>query len=424
MRNKKIAKQIFFDALSASLPKKFIHNFCTLKGNILSLREDEYNLKNYKNIYVFGSGKASLAMATEIEHLLKEKIFDGVIISPQEAKNLRKIKVLQASHPLPTQKSIDATKELLEVMHQCKEDDFYIYLLSGGTSALLELPQESISLKELQETTSLMLESGLNIQEINSVRKELSQVKGGQLAKHIKATGVVLVLSDVIDDDLHSIGSAPLYFDNTNSLNVKEVLNKHKLLTKVPLSVQIILNKTKIHNDALEKKAIKHYIIASNKHALHAAFQSAKKEFPSVKIIKEPMVGDVKEFTQNALKIIKNSDTKCIIFGGECTVKLTKSGQGGRNQHAVALMLKELCHSTKEFCFLSASTDGIDGNSDAAGAVIDKQSCKILKESNIDIQNYIDNFDSYHLLKLSDDLIITGYTNTNVIDLAIIIKGD
>lgn len=426
MSYKKLAKKIFSDALEASLPKNFISNHCKLEGDFLSIDDDSYDLSRHKNIYVFGSGKAASTMGFEIEKLLGERIYKGLVVAPSKEIKLKYIEVCEGSHPIPDQKSLDATLKLLAMMKECNEDDLYIYLLSGGSSALIELPIEPISLEELQETTELMLHNALDIHEMNCVRKHLSQIKGGRLAQVCKAQGIVLVLSDIIDDDLYSIGSAPLYADKSTYRDAKDILESKELFYSLPESVQEVLERgiSSLLDETpkKEKENLKHYVIASNTLALNAAAQSAASNELSVEIVKEPMQGDVVQMIDTILSVVQKSQEKCILFGGECTVKVQGEGRGGRNQHAVALMLQEFCKKELNLTFLSAGTDGIDGNSDAAGAVVGSSESKSLDM--IKLKEYIVNFDSYNLFKEMDSLIVTGPSGTNVIDVAIIIKGE
>ncbi len=424
MSYKSIAKEIFSDALEASLPKNFVGKYCQLDGNVLSVCSDNYDLGEYKNIYVFGSGKAAFTMAEELEKLLKQKIYKGLVVAPEYRNGLERIELCVGGHPLPTQKSFDSTKKLLEMMRECDEDDLFIYLLSGGSSALIELPIEPISLEDMQETTGFMLHNALDIHEVNTVRKHLSQIKGGRLAQVCKAQGVVLVVSDIIDNDLYSIGSAPLYGDRTTYQDAKDILEKKDIFYSMPSSVQEVLEKgiSSLIDETPtnEKENIKHYIIASNTLALDAAQKSAIAKGLKVEKVNEPMEGDVSLMVDKMIKHIDSSSHQCILFGGECTVNVDGDGQGGRNQHAVALMLQKIYTEKLDMTFLSASTDGIDGNSDAAGAVIDAQSYIESRE----LDKKIENFDSYNLFKGMNSLVMSGASGTNVIDIAILIKGE
>lgn len=422
--SKESARKIFDAALSSVLPENFMKNSCSLNGDIFSINGEKYNLKDYKKLYIFGSGKASYAMAKECENLLKDKIYKGMVISQYDNNELQKIDVKIGSHPIPDQRTLDSTKALVEMMHECSEDDLYIYLLSGGSSALLELPIETVGLDELQDATKLMLSNNIKIQYINMLRKHISSVKGGRLAQKCLAKGIVLVVSDVIDNPLDGIGSAPLYADESSFEDVKKILEEKKLFEKMPLSIQNLIQKgiDKIIEDTPKQplKRVSHYIVASNIHAQQSAMECAKNLGLNVELSKKQMHGEVNQMVDKIFEYAKKSTKECIIFGGECTVELRGNGKGGRNQHATLLMLKKLREEHLNYTFLSASTDGIDGNSDAAGAVVDLNS----DFSKLDIDEYIDNFDSYNFFKQTDSLITTGPTGTNVIDLAIILKGE
>lgn len=398
--------------------------YCYLEKEILHVQDKIYDLSEYKNLYVFGSGKASYAMAVEIEKILKDTIYKGLIVAPYDNAELSKIEVKIGSHPIPTQKSIDSAKALLEMMQACEEDDLYIFLLSGGSSALIEIPIEPITLEELQETTSLMLRNNLEIHEINAIRKHLSMIKGGRLAASCRATGIVLVISDITDNALDAIGSAPLYADKSSFEDVKNILDSKDLYFHMPSSVQEVIQKGlkgEIEESPFEPlQRVSHHIIASNAHAIKAAGIQANILGLTLQVIKEPMRGEVRQMAAKIVEIVEASTKECIILGGECTVTLEGSGEGGRNQHLALLMLKEICLQDLDITFLACSTDGIDGNSDAAGAIVDRESCQ--KAKKLDMQKYINNFDSYNFFKQINDLVITGATGTNVIDLAIIIR--
>ena len=426
MSPKEKAKKIFTDALNSSLPKNFMPEYCKLDGSILTIDSQNYNLDLYRKIYIFGSGKAAFTMAQEIENILGQKIYKGLVITPDASVKLQYIKVIEGSHPVPTQKSIEAAKELFAMMQGCEDEDLYIYLLSGGSSSLMELPKEPITLQELQIATSLMLDNGLDIMQINSVRKHLSNIKGGLLAQSCKASGIVLVLSDVIDNDLYSIGSAPLYADKSSFYDAKQVLEETNVFHKMPQSIQNVLDEgiksllQETPKRALER--VKHYILSSNAHALVAAKQSAENLGLHVEISKEPMLGDVRVMVEKMYQEFKQSDVECLLFGGECTVHVRGNGKGGRNQHAAALILQNLCKNDASFTFLSAGTDGIDGSSHAAGGIVDTACCVKVREEKIDIESFIQNSDSFHLLERIDALVMTGASGTNVADIAILIK--
>jgi len=392
-------EDIFNYALKAVMSKNLIQNSSYLK-----------TLSKHK-IHLFGSGKASVEMAKEMQLLFKDNIIDGLVISPYQ-EQLNNVEVFESSHPLPSKKSIIAAKKLIEKFKKLDEDDLFIYLLSGGTSALIELPQDGLSLEEFIKTTDLLLQNGVPIEDINRVRKTLSKIKGGKLASFTKAKGIVLVISDVIGDDLETIGSAPLYKCSSTAKDAKKVLQKYKIFDKVPKAVIEVLEK----ESSFCSNNIEHIIIGSNKTALKAAKNRAVELGYSCGIVTDSLSGDVKIVADKIVSDILNSDKDVLLFAGEPTVDVKGSGKGGRNQELCLHVLKKI----KEYpniTFLSCGTDGIDGNSDAAGAVVDSSSY------HDDIDRFLENNDSYHYLKRNNDLIITGATGTNVMDIMIILKS-
>ena len=420
-------KSIFFASLDGVLPKNVIRKYVKIDKNFLCINDKKYDLKKYKNIYILGAGKASYDMAVEIEKILKDRIKNGVVISIKE-KNLKNIKILKGSHPLPNKDSMKATKKMISLIKKIKKDDLVIFLLSGGASALMELPIPPITLKDLQTTNELLLRSGANIDEVNIVRKHISRVKGGRLAKMCKAEAAVLVISDVIGDSLEVIGSAPCYFDKTTFLDAQNILKKYDIYKKIPKSVVEVIKKgiqKKIDETLKEKnKKIKHFIIASNKIATKEGKKSANKLGYKAFLVTTRMCGEAKNVAKKIVKEAKKTEYKkdfVWIFGGETTVKVKGKGKGGRNQEMALSALKYI-DSNENIVFLSAGTDGIDGNSKADGAIADHKIYELSKELGLNIEIFLENNDSYNFFKKVGNHIITGYTGTNVMDIAILIK--
>ena len=429
MKLKKTALEIFHYALESVFPKNLIPSSLKVEKNKILIKNDLFNFK--ESFYVFGSGKASVEMAKAIENIAIDYIKEGIVIS-NYSENLKKIKVLEGSHPVPTEKSINSTKKLVEKFISLKEDDFFIYLLSGGSSALLELPIKPITLEDLQNLTDLLLRHSVPIDEINTVRKHISQVKGGRLSKLTKAKGVVLVISDVIGDDLETIGSAPLYMDKTTYKDAYNILVKYGLWDKIPKSVKSVIEKG-LRGEIEETpknppENIKHYIIASNFVALQKAKEKAKELGYNSYIMTSQLHGEAKEVAKMLIAIAKEikktgnpfDPPVCLLFGGETTVNVVGNGKGGRCQEMALSALREI-KDLENVVFLSAGTDGIDGNSDADGAVIDKTSFEKAKKLNLSIDEYLKNNNSYTFFKNTGDLIITGKTGTNVMDIQIIL---
>ncbi len=426
MQTKELLSELFHTAVEAVKPHNLIRQHCRLEGSVLSIHEENYDLSSYGRVFVFGSGKASLSMAEALEELLGDHIHSGLVVAPACERKLEKIGCLVADHPIPSERSLKGAQALKEKMGTCHSDDLYIYLLSGGSSALIELPVEGITLDELQTTTELMLKNGLKIGEINAVRKHLSSIKGGRLGESSQAKGIVLTISDVIGDDLYSIGSAPLYADASTYEEVKNILDTYELMDKIPSSVVRVIKEgvehIRVETPKVPSARIKHYLIGTNALARKAVYEKASSLGFDAKVIDEDIDMDVTEAVEKMQELAFSQKEKIVVFGGETTVKVIGKGNGGRNQHSVLSMLKQVKQKGLKMAFLSAGTDGIDGNSDAAGAYIDSSSLERAHQKALDIDTYLGENDSYHFFKQLDSLIMTGPTGTNVMDIAILIK--
>jgi len=409
---KKLAKEIFLSSLSSVMPKNFIPNSLTYENGILTIDTKSYDLSSYKNVYIYGSGKASIEMAKATKLILGDRVKKSLVVSNYD-ENHKDLEVILSSHPLPSQKSIDAGERLISEFRSMDEDDFYIYLLSGGSSALIEKPVGGVSLEDFIQTTQLLLKNGLSIDEINVIRKSISDIKGGKLGLNSKAKGVVLIVSDVIGDDLHSIGSAPLMLANTTAKDAKDIVDRYDIFDSLSKSVQDIMKKEVV--SLKRSNEIEHFLLASNILALQSAKDRAKELGLRSKIVSSTVEGDVKDVADFIISSRMQEDVEVLLFGGEPTVIVEGSGNGGRNQELALWVLKKMS-TLDDFTFLSAGSDGIDGNSDAAGAVIE------LSDLNDDIDKYLLENDSYHYLKKEDSLIITGESGTNVMDIMIAIK--
>lgn len=422
MTKKAVLKNIFKSLIADLTPTALIENQCSLKGSILSIKETQYALNDYKNIYVLGSGKAVIPMAEALHKILGGRIVKSLLIGPYPWQNeLPNTQYLQSTHPLPSQKSLEAAKALIDFLSVLNGDDLFIYLLSGGTSALVELPVETVSLEQLAMATTAMLESGMPISDINSIRKHLSRIKGGQLASCTQAHGIVLTLSDVIGDDLEAIGSGPLYCDSSTYTDALRLLQTYNIKNKIPLPILEHLKKGKLHNiDETPKKPsenIQHHIIGSNSIVLQKLAALLGDFDIKSKIIPIPIKGDVKlvaKYIANFTATTEQQDI-CYLFGGEATVIVKGRGRGGRNQH-LCLQILDLLDKNKPVTLLCAATDGIDGNSDAAGALIDNKSKKDALALGLNPTDYLEHFDSNGFFKRTNELIKTGPTHNNLLD--------
>ncbi|KAA0258641.1 DUF4147 domain-containing protein [Deferribacter autotrophicus] len=417
-------REILLNAISDTInfvrPDNLITNYVDLQGDILQIGEEKFEVGDRK-IHVLGSGKGSIFMAKALEKLLKDRIAGGVIVSNFYEK-LDRLKVVVGSHPYPDIKSVNATKEMLDYLENTAESDLVIYLLSGGTSALLELPEDGIDIEEISLITKKLMDLGLNIKELNSIRKKLSKVKGGKLLKYIKCEVVTLVLSDVVGDELGFIGSAPLYPTVDDVKKVVEKYNLYELLDDKLL--KLILKEDNI----LDKK-VKHFVIGSNKIALNFLSDKLEKEGFAVIKLTSNYQGDAETIGQMFAGIYKNivedgfplKRPVAVVAGGESTVNVSGNGLGGRNQHMVLSFLHAISSFDKHTIFASVGTDGIDGPTDAAGALIDFSVWQKVIESGIDVENYLTKCDSYHFFDKVGGLIKTGPTGTNVCDLTVLV---
>ncbi len=437
MNLKNIAEQIFRAGVESVLPDKLIRNQVYIKDSILCIASFHFSLNDIQRIFVIGAGKASALMAKEIESILDDRITAGhVVVKYGHACQLKNIEVTEAGHPVPDNNGFLATKKILEIARQANEHDLIICLLSGGGSALLVDFPEGSSLNDIIALNDLLLKSGATIKEINAVRKHLSNVKGGQLARvAFPAKVISLILSDVIGDPLDVIASGPTVPDTSTYKDAISVLEKYNLHTQIPQSIISHLKKgvsgiyleTPKDDDAVFKNT-HNLLIGSNKIALEAARQKALNLGLHPILITAELQGDASKVAEDivsaALKYQKDSLVKkpcCLLFGGETTVKVSGKGTGGRNQHlalSAALLLKD----KKGITILAAGTDGTDGLTDVAGAVVDSTTNEFAAKSSIESKKYLNNFDSFHFFEKVGGHITTGPTMTNVMDLVIVVE--
>ncbi|MAD42528.1 MAG: glycerate dehydrogenase [Arcobacter sp.] len=424
MQVKEILTDSFFNVLKNIEPSKLIDNKCIFKEDKILINKKTISLAKDKKIHLFGSGKAVLSMAKTIYAQYEEKIENAVLVGPYE-NNLNKdnLTYLQSSHPIPSEKSLLAARHLKDAIESLEEDEFFIYLLSGGTSALVELPVDEISMEEFQETTDLMIKGSMPIVAMNCIRKHLSQVKGGRLVSNCKARGIVLVLSDVITNDLEAIGSAPLYCDSSNFETAINYLKEYELLENIPKKVKAYLQLGELgkikDTPKTQKDNIEHFIVASNEILLTDIKKELEIKNIKAVIIDKKIEDDVNIVINDLLQFIETKKEGCFIFGGEALVKVTSNGKGGRNQHLVLSFLDRF-PKDKKITILSAASDGVDGNSNSAGAIIDNNSLKKAELLNLDIKEYLKSFNSNEFFEKTNDLINTGPSHNNMLDVIII----
>lgn len=431
------AIQIFTAAVSAVEPSAAVRRVLGVRRDTLVVSGHRYNLKKIARIYVIGAGKASAAMARAVEDVLMDRIVDGAVtVKYGYVTNLRKVRLTEAGHPVPDQNGIRGSERIVEVLRKATEKDLVISLISGGGSALTPLPVEGISLADKQAVTRSLLNCGATINEINAMRKHLSRIKGGGLARVAHPAQIInLMLSDVIGDPVEVIASGPCVPDPTTFKDCQKIIEKYALEEKLPASVIDHMHQglngrvpeTPKPGDAIFDK-VQNLVIGSNLVAVKAAERKAKELGYHARILSTFIEGETREVARVhsaiAREILKTGNPlkppACVISGGETTVTIRGSGLGGRNQEfALACVpeISELNHTV----ILSGGTDGSDGPTDAAGAIADSATWERAKKLGLAPKAYLDNNDSYHFFKQLEDLVVTGPTNTNVMDVRILL---
>lgn len=425
MRLRDHALEIWQAGVEAAKPAAVMRQAIALDSGVLSVCGTPLQ---GKRLFVFGAGKASLAMAQEAEKILGGQISGGLIISNVPGK-LARIEVVTGRHPVPDETSVQAAKALIKAAGAVKEEDCCLFLLSGGASALMELPAEGISFKQMQQTFRALIASGAPIEAVNCVRKHLSQVKGGQLARFIRAQTAVLVISDVIGDDLEAIGSAPLYKDATTFSDALAVADRYRVQLPAPVSAHLILGASgEVCETPKEPAAhVRHFLIGTNEAALGAMRKRAAALGYAPAVLTDRLEGEAREAAAVLVSIARSQRftprPAALLFGGETTVTLTGTGAGGRNQEMALAALLRLKGDPK-ICFLCAGSDGIDGNTPSAGAIADEISHRAMLENDLNPESFLNNNNSHTFFKEAGGLIQTGPTGTNVMDLGVILTKE
>jgi hydroxypyruvate reductase len=433
--HKKGLLKLFNAGIDAVRPSTVINNSVSLDAEILDIAESRYDLGNYRRIYLVGAGKASAFMAKAVEGILGERITAGIInVKYGHASELKRCKVNECGHPVPDQNGVTGTREIFELVESADKKTLVICLISGGGSALLAFPANGISLHDLREVNRLLLECGANITEINTVRKHLSQSKGGRLAlAAFPAEVVTLIISDVIGDRLDTIASGPTVPDPTTYADAIRVLEKYKITHRVPRFVMANLR------DGCEGRLpetpkpgqkefskVRSIIVANNELALEAVHREAEEMGLKPSIVPVEVQGEAREAARRLVEYVKRAVAhkgvedrpRCFISGGETTVTVRGPGKGGRNMEFALAAASEL-ERTPGIAMLSCGSDGSDGPTDAAGAYCDHTTISRARQKGLRPQFHLGENDSYSFFAKLGDLIVTGPTGTNVMDIQI-----
>lgn len=439
---KNMAKTIFSKAVSAVDPSQRLKETIRIEKDRLSIKtegdtERVFHLATFKKIFLIGTGKASASMAQAIEKIFGDRITQGVIATKYgHVLPLERTEIIEAGHPIPDQKGFEGAKKIQSILKESGPEDLVIFLLSGGGSALSPLPAEGITLEEKQQVTQLLLDCGADIKEINTIRKHISQIKGGWLARWAYPSTIIgFILSDVVGDQLDVIGSGPTVPDISTFNEAWDILEKYGLIKKVARSIQKHLlsgkegkveETPKPGDPAFEK--VLNILIGSNILALRAAENEASSYGLNTLILSSSIVGDTREAARFHLAIVKEVMSSgnplprpaCIISGGETTVTVKGNGLGGRNQEFALAGALEI-NGLEKVVLLSGGTDGTDGPTNASGALADYTTVSRARSIGLDPKAHLENNDAYPFFQRLGDLLITGPTHTNVMDVRIVL---
>jgi glycerate 2-kinase len=423
-------EEIFRAAIHAADPHALVRNYIENHGSLFAA-------DRYRKVFVVGFGKASCPMAAAVAHVLPLIIDEGIVVTKYghcKGYEFERISVYEAGHPLPDERGVHATNEIVNLLKRADTDTLVICLISGGGSALLVSPCEGLSLGDKQAITDLLLRSGATIHELNTVRKHLSRVKGGRLAELAwRARTISLIISDVMGDNLDVIASGPTSPDSTTYAEALSIVKRYGLLSQAPAAALEVLDRgvrgslqeTPKHGDRIFEK-VRNVIIGNNGSALRAAGKRAGSVGFQTEIVSSAIAGEARDVGRDLarramqIKSAKGSQQPvCLISGGETTVTVAGKGRGGRNME-LALSFASEIEGIGGISLLSAGTDGTDGPTDAAGAIVDGNTAGRGRERGAEVREYLENNDSYSFFKKAGGLFITGPTGTNVMDIQIL----
>ena len=433
------ARDIFQAGLAAVEPGQRIRELCRVRDNRLITGDFSRDLDAIRNIHVIGAGKATAAMAAAMEEILSDRLSGGLItVKYGYTVPLKKIRLIEAGHPLPDENGRSGAKEMLALAASAGPEDLVICLISGGGSALLPLPAGQLTLADKQKTMQILLACGASIHEINTIRKHLSAIKGGRLAAAVHPAALLcLVISDVVGDDLSTIASGPTVPDPSTFADCRAIINKYDIGERLPAAVTAHLwsgrqgaaGETPKPEDPVFT-AGRTLVCAGNLDALLAAELRARELGYQPLILSSRIEGETRDVARVHAAIATEclvsahplAPPACVLSGGETTVTIRGNGRGGRNQEFCLAVVRGIA-GTGDIIILSGGTDGTDGPTDAAGAVVDAATLAGAERMGLDPDAYLADNDAYTFLEKTGSLLMTGPTNTNVMDLRIMLIG-
>jgi len=428
--------------LSASLaavdPTMALEQTLQRDGEILDVAEQKINLDDFKNVHLLSIGKAGIPMAVAAADLIADHLTGGIVLSKYIGSGMpdryqERIKLYRGGHPIPNQDSLNSAGEILSYYSNLNKEDLVIILISGGGSALFTSPAPGISLSDIQQTNQVFLDHGLDIQEINTIRKHISQAKGGQLAGLLHpARTITLILSDVIGDPMDMIASGPTVPDPSTFQEAQAIINKNQLEEHLPTTIKkhlkagfdgTIPETPKPGNPVFRGQTS--LVIASIQNAIKGGFDQAQEVGYRSQILPDQLSGEARLVGVRLAELICQTSISdpqipaCLIVGGETTVTLTDTknpGKGGRNLELALSAVRPLA-GRNDLALVTLATDGEDGTTDAAGAIVTGETLDRAEELGMNPDEFLTNHDSYSFFQALDDLLLPGVTGTNVNDL-------
>jgi glycerate 2-kinase len=429
-------RSLFAAGVAAVEPAAAVRSHCRVVGDLLQVGDRGYDLASLRRIVVVGAGKASAPMAQAVEALLGERIAGGVVVVKYgHGVPLGRLALLEAGHPVPDDAGETGARAIEQALSGLDARDLVVACWSGGASALLPAPRAGLTLADKQAMTRLLLASGADIAAVNTVRKHLSRLKGGQLARRAAPAAVLcLGISDVVGDDLATIGSGPFVADPGTFAEVEQLVQRLGIVGRLPPAVAALIARGVAGDEAETPKPgdacfarVHHHLVASNQLATDAAAAAARAAGYEPVVWRQPLTGEARgaaaAFANAALHLLERGRRACLIAGGETTVTLgERPGAGGRNQE-FALTAAGVLGSVRwrggppPISILAGGTDGSDGPTDAAGAFADGGTLARGTAAGLVLGDHLDRHDAYPYFAALDDLLITGATGTNVMDL-------
>lgn len=427
-------------ALEAVDPRLAIQNSMKRTEDLLEVNGDIYDLKSINRVLLVGAGKAGQPMTYAVQKILGNRLDNGYVIVKEGYANKKdvsdQVEIIEAGHPIPDTRGVKGTEKIIQLLENARQDDLVICLISGGGSALMVSPVKGVTLQDLQRLTGVLLASGATINEINVLRKHLDRVKGGQIARYTSPAKLIcLILSDVVGDPLDVIASGPTVPDPSTFNDALTILERYQISDQIPLSIMDHLNlgrdgkvvETTKPGEPIFSR-VNNLIVGSNRTATHAALQQAQLEGFNTSILSNYIQGEASQVGKVFAAILHQMTNAnqplprpaCVVVGGETTVTIQGDGLGGRNQEIALSAVRDLA-GLNDIALITLATDGGDGPTDAAGAVVTGETYQRAQVQNLDPLTFLANNNSYNFFKPLDDLLLTGPTQTNVNDIAFLL---